>query len=725
MFENAKWITKQSLTKPWSDWTFPRHNDLIPSPYLAKTFSLGKPIKKAHLHAVGYGQAVYFLNGERIPDCYLPTQPTDPALTVVYNTYDITNLLKQGNNRFGILLGNYDYHHKGAHRSCMRAIAQIDIEYDDGTAEQICTNSSFRAATSPIIFTCKLFGENYDARLETEGWCDADFDDSGWENAIICSPPGGSYRENLCPPIRIIREVEGKEIAPKVFDFGTNTSGWVRIAVKGKEGSEIKILYSERLQSDGQSVNREGLARWGSHTDIYILSDKKEAQIWEQSTSYHGFRYVQIDGEYDEISVKAIVAFTDMPTVSSFWCDNEIVNCIHRASINSIQTNCHGVMTDCPHREQNPWTGDACASAQAVNLNFDAYDMFYEWMHHFRDNQTPEGRLCSLVPSLEDWPYNNAVGVDWDSAMIHIPYYTFKYSGDRRIVDLVWDNMCKSLSYFESQCENYLNHFVVGDWKGEEELHHERCNGAFVGSTFFHWDTLMVAEMARETGRDDTPFVELAARIKASYRSEYIKDGVLQSDYETAIALTACAGIYEKDEEEAEIARMEKMIRERGYRLSIGVWGARTVFEMLSRYGYDETVFRCLTNLDAPGYASVYRAGLDTLPEDFDFYDKLPLFDNNTLNPADIPSLNHQYYSSIEAWFYQSLLGIKIEGVGYSNVIIEPKFVSGIHEVKGNCRGICVSYDDKAVEIDCPYPFIYRYKEQEKSCLAGKYTFER
>ncbi len=725
MFEKAKWITKRSLTLPWYDWNPPQRNTDIPSPYLAKSFSLGKPLKKAILNAVGYGQAVYFCNGARIPGSYLPTINTDSTKTVVYNTYDITALLRQGKNRFGMLLGSDHYPFDPLHPMYMRAIVQIDLTYTDGTSEQVVSDSTFGVAASPILSSNKYFGERYDARLEIEGWCDPDFDDSKWEKAMVCSPPGGKYREILSPPITVIREIEGIEIAPRVYDFGTDTAGWVRIAVSGKAGSEIAIRYSERLMPDGQAVNQDGITQSGAHTDRYILSDKEGEQVWEQMTLMHGFQYVQIEGEFDKIKVTAIVAHSDLPVLSEFWCDNEIIDAIHRACLNSIRCNCRGLLFESPHVEQLNWTGDGCAAAQAISLNYDAYSMFYEWMHHYKDNQTPAGRLTCGVPTNDPGSTVGANGIDWDSAIIHIPYYVYRYSGDRRIVDLVWENMCASLSFFEKQSDNYINEFSVGDWKGEGTVHHERCEGVFAGTPFFYLDAMMMAEMARATGREDKPFTELAKNIKEAYHQAYIKDGRLQSDNETAIALTAYAGLYEKDEEEKEIARLEQMIREQGYSASMGLHGARTVFEMLSRHGYDETAFRTVTNLDAPGYGSIYRYGRDSLSECLNFAAVLDYCDNNPHNVCDVVSLNHYMLSCIEVWFYEALLGIRIRGMEHKEITVEPKFVSGIHEARGICHGIGVHYTDAVVEIDSPYPFIYCYGGESKALPAGSYCFDR
>ena len=241
MFENAKWITR----KPWNVWRMLPYEELPPAPYLTKSFDVEKEVALAVLNIVAYGQGAYFINGKRIPDSYLPTMHSLTDKTLVYNSYDITEDIKQGKNKLGVVIGNnFQTNQVNPYRGYVRMIAQLDITYKDGTAEQIVSNTSWKTADSPILFDMRRCGEKFDARLKIEGWCNPDFDDSHWDNAFICKGLGGKFRKKIVEPIRIMRLIRGTEIAKGLFDFGTNTSGWARINVKGKSGNEIVIKYS-------------------------------------------------------------------------------------------------------------------------------------------------------------------------------------------------------------------------------------------------------------------------------------------------------------------------------------------------------------------------------------------------------------------------------------------------------------------------------------------------
>ncbi|MBP3600381.1 MAG: family 78 glycoside hydrolase catalytic domain, partial [Clostridia bacterium] len=319
MFENAKWITRT----PWIQWRMPSYEELPPAPYLTKSFDVEKAVASAVLNIVAYGQGAYFINGKRIPDSYLPTVHSLTDKTLVYSSYDLAGDIVKGKNKIGVVIGNgFQTNHANTYRGYVRMIAQLDITYKDGTEEQIVSDTSWKTADSPTLFDMRRCGEKFDARLKINGWCDPDFDDSAWDNAFICKGLGGKFRKRIVEPIRIMRLIRGIEIENSLFDFGTNTSGWARINVKGKRGNEIVIKYSENLTEDGKNVDQSSITNGGSHKDQYIMEGNPNGEEWEQTFIYHGFRYVEIEGEYDEITVDAVVAFTDMPLTSSFSCDN-------------------------------------------------------------------------------------------------------------------------------------------------------------------------------------------------------------------------------------------------------------------------------------------------------------------------------------------------------------------------------------------------------------------
>ena len=233
MFEEAKWIA----ANPHTAWDFLPQDKRPPAPYIVRDFKIGKGLKDATLNIVALGQGAFFVNGERVPDSLLPTYSSNLYKTVFYNTYNITEMLCDGKNRFGVILAGTRYSDTEA-RAFETVnnvlIAQIDLKYENGKEETVVTDSSWRWHDSPVISSKRRRGDVYDARLEIKKWCCPETDISEWGYTSLWMGAGGKFEPIMCPPHREIAVLAGKEVAPKVFDFGINTSGWARIYVKGK-----------------------------------------------------------------------------------------------------------------------------------------------------------------------------------------------------------------------------------------------------------------------------------------------------------------------------------------------------------------------------------------------------------------------------------------------------------------------------------------------------------
>lgn len=711
MLENSKWITRNV----WREWSYPeRAEDFPRSPYIVKTFFVRDGIKRAVLNIAALGQGAYYVNSVRIPDSYLPTVPQNPMKAVLYNTYDILSLLTLGENRVGVILGNNGFCDMivNRYRSQPKLTAEIILEYENGESETIMSDTSWKTADSPTLFSMRRCGEKYDARLAIDGWCSPETSVDAWDNADICQGPGGALRKNICPPMLIKRGIKGKELRRGLFDFGMSLSGWVKISVKGACGEEIVIKYAERLSDDGAEVDQSGMISAYepmSHKDRYIIGSN-EGESFEQLFSYHGFRYAEITGNYDELSVEAVSAYTDIKQISDFKCDNDTVNKIHSATVNSLLTNSHGALTDCPHREQNEWTGDGALSAETVSMLFDAHDMLKGWMDVFRDEQFPNGKLPCIIPAKNWlWEYNFASGTDWDSAIFHIPYYLLKYGRNSDVAEMMWESMNKSLSYFSTLSENCLMRNGVGDWCALEET----CDKEITDTAYYRADALMMSEMAEYLGKDGAYYSELAERIKSEFRKKYVRNGEMTDKHEAALAAAIYAGFLNEDEIPSAAAELAGIIAKNGYRFTCGVHGLRFIFDALSENGYTQLLFDTVTNRKYPGYAMSVENGMNSLPERFDLK-----------RIAGEDSLNHHFRSPVAAWFYKYLAGIRIDGF-FEKIIIEPHFVNGISELTAELNGIKVSYDPDRLTVDCPYDFVLALHGKQEKYSAGKYGFDR
>ncbi len=731
MFENAKWITRDA----WERWGYtddPWENP--PAPYIAKTFTLKDDVKRVTMAVCGLGQAAYYLNGVRIPDSLLPTLPFCPTKTVVYTVHDITALVCAGKNRIGALLGNNGYNDIGVSRmrSSLKLICQIDIEYCSGEKETIVSDTSWRTHPSPVVFSLRRTGEKHDGRLRIAGWCAPDFDDSQWDNARLCQHPGGKYRKAVSPPVRVRKTVRPVQLRRDLWDCGINAAGWVRVQVKGKRGDEIAIHYAERLREDGTAdftTVYNGIVPSMCHTDRFVLSGDDEE--FEQLFGFHGFRYVQVEGSYETIELQAVYANTHLQSTAEFVCGAPMLNAIHALCVNSLLSNAHGALTDCPGREQNEWTGDGMLSAETAALGFDSYGMMTEWMYSFQDEQYPSGGLPCIIPMKNpQWEYNFANGPDWDSALFHIPYYQQKYTGNPALTEQMWENIERGLRYFGTRSESRLLSCGVGDWCSLED---EPCPREITDTVYYRIAARMMAELAQATGRDPAPYAALAAEIRTAFREKYVvaappeqpelpeqlelleQTGPLGLTGETALAAALYGGMLEPEEEAAAAAQLDRIIRTNGCRLRCGVHGIRMIFDALSENGYAQTVFDTLTNPAFPGYARCVADGLTALPERFDY----------AVPKEGMDSMNHHFTAQVDVWFYKYLAGIRFEGFGKEHIVIAPCFVRGVDWLKAQVRGIAVQYDAATLTVCCDSAFTLRLGGRTTRYPQGTYRFDR
>lgn len=709
MFENSKWIN-YSLKKD------PSVKTSLPSPYIAKTFSLKEKPSKAILNICGYGEGAYYINGSLIPDSFRPTIPSLISKTVIYNSYDVTEMLKNGKNRIGIILGNYR-----CYKDCpllpapmtQKVILQLDIIYADGTNYALVSDDSFKAFESPLLFSDTTFGEIYDARKEISGWCAPDFDDSEWFPVSEVSAPEGEFRKSDCPGVVKYDENKGVEILPGLFDFYNTTSGYVRMKISGKCGNRIKLDYSERLTPDGMHVDMATyLKEEKPYPDMYnsaefILNGETD-KVFEALFALHGYRYVEVTGEYDNIELTAVTAHTDIIEDSSFVCDNKILNGIHRNCIRSIKTCCQGYWVDNPKRDA-PWLGDEMLSAEAIAINFDSFAVSYENMMMAADSQNEYGTVPSILYSAKE-SYDQFIGPDWtDGVLFHVPYYTYKYTGNRKIVDDMWDSMNLAFNNFRRLGNGgyLLNKKGTGDWNPIKY----GCSLEIAMTAYYRISALMMAELAYATGRDATSYREVGEKIKSEFRKKYIVNGEYKAEHITEYILSASVGFLTEDEERKAVERVVEMVKADGMAITFGTHGNRMFYDLLSEHGYQQFVFDVLTNDKKLGFAQQVKDGMTTLAERYAYATQA------------IMSLNHHYLSHVDTWFYKWIAGIKINGFGYNDVVIEPSFVDGIGNVKANLHGIKVEYDKNSIKIDSPYAFTLKLKNSVKHLNMGKYKF--
>jgi len=682
------------------------------APLLRRVFLVRKPVARALLFASGLGHYEAYLNGAKVGDRFLAPGWTDYDETVLYDAFDVTAQLRQGPNALSAIVGN-GFHHVAPERYYKLAIAYgwprllalLRIEYADGTRETISTGPSWKAAPSPIAFTSIYGGEDFDARLEPEGWTGADFDDTGWGRAAAATPPAGRLRVETDHPLRAM-EARGPvvvtEPAPGVFvyDFGQNASGIARLKVRGPAGARVTLTPAELLTSDGRA-NQKATGepyRW-----TYTLRGGGE-ETWSPRFTYYGFRYVQVEGaapvgaETDEAgiqdsrsdpsrSVARIVALEALhtrnsaPEVGRFETSLPLFGRTFELIRWAIRSNLASVVTDCPHREKLGWLEQTYLMGDAVHFNYDLAGLYRKQVGDVIDAQAKDGLVPDIAPEYVEFEGGFRDSPEWGAAGVIVPWLVYRWYGDRDTLERAWPVMTRYLDYLETKADGGLLSHGLGDWydlgprfPGEAQLTPKAVTAT---ATWFRC-LRVAADAARVLGR-----AEEAARYDE--RSERVRDAFNRAFYDpraaswstgsqTALAMPLVVGLAPAGDEPRVLRRLVARIEKDGRALTAGDVGFHYVVEALSRAGRGDLLFAMNARDDVPGYGFQLRRGATALTES---WAALPEVSNN-----------HLMLGHLMRWFYSGLLGIEQSdtSVAYASLVLKPQVVDGIDWARGEYR---------------------------------------
>jgi alpha-L-rhamnosidase len=703
---NAKWIINADVHDLYGNI---EQDKPLPSYIFRKDFIIGKKVKNARIYVCGLGFFTIKVNGEKLSKEVLAPGYTRYDKRTLYCTYDITEFLTD-KNTIAIALGNgrYNGFAEGVWdlrcepwRSVPKLIAQLHVDYEDGTTEIIVTDKSWKTDKGPAYFNCLNGGEHYDARLEQNGWDIFGFDSSSWTYAEISRGTGGILFPSNYPPIRINSSIESVKTTKIgndkiIYDFGQNISGWIKIKVIGKTGAQIIIKTAEFLE-DGdictRNIDNQYVKRDLFQVDKYTLRGET-VEEWEPSFTYHGFRYAQITGDLagmEIIDICARCVHTDIDKFGNFECSNEMLNKIHHLCIWATKTNFHSIPTDCPSREKRGWTGDAVMSAEQSLFNFDMNAFYTKWLRDFVDCQRANGQIPGVIPTGY-WGYNWGNGPAWDAALIMIPWNMYAYTGNEKILRMMYPIMLKYMKFLESMADNYILGFGLGDWNSPEFGNGYKYPIELSDTAFYFSFSVTLTKIAKVLNKkkDMVKFNRLANNIKSAARKAFVgKDGAVKGECQTAYALALCLGICDENDEALIADRLEKDILNKNYAFDFGHFGCKFVFEALSKAGKYETAYKLATSNMYPSFGWMIEQGATTLWEGW----------------SKNASMNHHYFSGIDEWIYKTIAGINLDEkqIGYKKIIINPIFFDGLNFVKAEHQtpyGILkVSYEREKSEI--------------------------
>lgn len=697
MFESAKWIA------------CPDRQNENGSYFLRKEFAVDKSIKKAVLYVCGLGLGEYTINGKNVTEDVLTTPFTKYDSRVYYNKYDVTNYIQIGRNAIGAYLGNGFYNDKNDIWEFSMApwhhhpklLLELIITYENKREEKIVSDGSWKSVRGACVYNHMREGECFDNRLNPKHWRKPYFDDNDWYNVFICRPPGGKLEENIYPAIQKIKFLYAKKIADDIYDFGENTSGFIHVKGSANSGHELIIEYSERIVDGDIDTKNINLFNKNElrHTDKYIFSGDG-IEEWEPSFCYHGFRYVKITNAPEDLEVYAVTVHTNLKIIGEFETDNIMINKIHNACCRSTLTNFHGIPTDCPHREQNGWTGDAQWSASQALMNYDIYESYYKWMLDFKDVQRPNGQLPGIVPS-GGWGFNWGSGPAWDSALFIIPWEAYISTGNKKILSAVYDNMRLYLEFANAMTVDNIADFGLPDWCAADNSN--VCPRPVTDTAYYYHCCKLMVEISNALGYESKRYLEKSYEIKKSFTKNFISDEKLFNN-QTFLAVCIYFDLVPDGKITEYAKRLAEITEQNGNHIVGGTIAAKCIFSALADNGYNDILYKCVTNPEYPSYAYWINNGMTTICENWDMSS----------------SLNHHMFSEVDYWFYKYIAGINIR---LNEIVISPIKTKGINYVKAKHKDISVEIKENTLCVEVPSEAKVIWKGNVYKTSAGKYTF--
>ena len=676
-----------------------RDINLKPAPYFRKEFKTTKKIKSAKVYIAVGGLYELYLNGERVGNHRLDPMYTRFDRRTLYVTHDVSDILKNGKNAVGVLLGNGWYNHqstavwyfdKAPWRARPKFCLDMHIVYEDGSKEIVKSGTDWKTSLSPVIFNSIYTAEHYDARLEIPGWDTPDFDDSGWEKAIAVSAPSNNITSQVMHPIRNVKKilpVTMKKFSEKsyVFDLGRNIAGVSKLKIKGKAGTEIRLIHAEKLDKNGKA----DLSNIDVHyrptddsdpfaTDIYILSGGEDEFM--PYFNYKGFQYVEITSDQPvSISKESLTGYfmhSDLPPVGYINSSNPTLNKIWEATNSSYLSNLHGYPTDCPQREKNGWTGDAHIAIETGLYNFDGITVYEKWLADHRDEQQPNGVLPAIIPT-SGWGYHWANGPDWTSTIAILPWNIYLFYGDSQLLEQCYENIKRYVDHITEISPNGLTTWGLGDWVPVST----KPPVEFTSTIYYYTDAIILANAAKLFGKTDdfNKYSSLASKIKSAFNEKYLtsETGIYGKGLQTELSTALYWGLVPDSlKNKVTLNLSEQVIRDNRH-INVGLLGSKAILNALSENGYSDLAYEVALQETFPSWGWWIKNGATTL------YENWRIDSNRDL------SMNHIMFGEIGAWFYKALGGIfpDPENPGFKNIILKPNFVSQLEHFEASHTG--------------------------------------
>ncbi len=661
--------------------------------YFRRVFSLNKHVIKARAYVSGIGYNEMEINGKKVGLNVLDPATSDFSKTVYYTTYDIGSFLKKENVMIiAVAPGWY---------GMPKLRMQMEFYFDDGTVDVINSSSVRNVTLGPVVSAGILDGEMYDARLEKPEWrIPSDsiiktIPSKDWGVANIVEAPGGAMTAQVLEPIRVVDSFAPagiKEVKPGIFvlDAGQNMAGWLALQVNGERGTKITMRFAETIYENG-TVNQENL-RTAMATDTYILKGGGEEK-WEPRFTYHGFRYVQIEGwpgkpAIEQFTLKRVRS--DVESSGSFHCSNDLLNRINRMVQRTEASNLHSVPTDCPQRDERMgWLNDLTVRIEQALYNFNLNRFYEKFIRDICDTQDKDGEIADTAP----FRYGAEPADPVSASFLLLAFKSYEYYGNRNIVQRNYSNMKAWVDYVAGRTKNgIVDYSYYGDWSPPAEFGKKGSGygalstetpGELMSTGYLYYTAKVLSRMADIIGNlnDKNKYEQLAENTLKAFNEKFWDEekGGYGSNNQSCNSFALFIGAPDSTKKARVVANLVKKVQEYKYHLTTGNLCTKYLLEMLTENGEAETAYKIATQETYPSWGYMLSEGATTLWERWEY-----------ATGGSMNSHNHPMMGSVGSWMYKYVLGIlpDVNYPGFDRFILHPYIFDQLQFAEGSYKSV-------------------------------------
>lgn len=461
---------------------------------------------------------------------------SNPFKSMMYNSYDLTDVLKTGaENVIAVIGHNHQLFACAGKNGPGAIICELRIKFSDGSSQTIKTDDTWKIKAStpwqeePYVilgpgFSRARCSEYYDARKEIADWKAVTFDDSSWADAVVVKP---AYKlkpqycaqdkvEKIIDPVSVYRDG-----ADWYVEFKECYNGWPRLTMtENISGSEITLHYYETRDGTGHNADY----------DVYVC--KGGTEIWEPDINHESFRKLKIRGYagvLDASKIKCIFSHTEVDKAGSFTSSNPLINDIYNMCERSTRQNMQqGMFSVDGWREQSGYTADSYILGMNSLYNYKNCLQFRKVIRDHADEPFRNTKnLTSRAPTSS--PQNIP---EWTLHWVFCLWEQYLFYDDMALLETMYPTLQGVMSYFD-QYRSASTHLLtdtpgwqISDFPGSMVDH--KSGNVLTGQNCQYYralrDTAKIAALLGHAA-DAESYLSTASKVKDGINS-HLFDGI-------------------------------------------------------------------------------------------------------------------------------------------------------------------------------------------------------